>query len=144
MRRLAPLLLLLPGCDPAPAVQATPAPPADFESLASWTFSEEQRTPPAPIAALHATKVEIRGFIYPPKNPRNLRSFLLTKDRGTCCYGQKAQWTHFIEVTVPEGVDPVQYTTEPLTVVGTLRVEPKFFGDAPDGLYFMDAEAHRR
>ena len=147
MRRTAPLLLLLAACEPEPVAQASPAPSVpvavDFETLAAWAFVSDD-VPPE-IAALDGMKVEITGFIYPPPNPRNLREFILMKDRGTCCYGPQTQWTHFLEVTIPEPVDPIHYTTEPVTLVGTLRVEPKFFEDKmPDGLYFLTAEAHRK
>lgn len=138
MRKLA--LLLLVGCEEPPA---PPPPKADFETLAGWTFAAGSK-PPGAIRALHATRVELRGFLYPTKEVRNLRSFILMKDRGTCCFGQKAQWTHFVEVTIPPEKEAIHYTTEPVTLTGTLRVEPRFLDGAPDGLYFMSAESHRK
>lgn len=149
MRRMVLLLLVAGiGCGEDGA-QAQPAPePAapvmvDFGKLAGWEF--EQGAPmPEEIQALHGKRVEIKGFIYPLKNPRNMREFLFMKDRGTCCYGAGFQWTHILDVKIPPEREAIHYTTAPVTLVGTLRVIPRFIDGYPDSLYFLEVESHRK
>jgi hypothetical protein len=132
MRKFA--LLVLVGC----TEQAAPPPTVaiDFPMLASYEFKLGVAVPDA-VRAFHGKKVTITGFMYPSQQTRGITEFILMKDRGTCCYGPKVQWTHFLTVTCAR---PVDYSPEPVTFVGTFRVDPQVDKDYVLGLYYLDAE----
>jgi len=160
MRKLVPLLLLLAACDrpstgggnppaPPPAGPTTTQPPPQTVQKVAWaTLSEikyEQRKPlPEQVVALDGKRIEIAGFIYKGSgNVRDIKEFILMRDAGTCCYGPQAQYPHFIMVRVVDGKG-VNFTRDPIVVVGTLRVGEKWDGDYLDWIYELEAVEYRR
>ena len=145
-------MLLAASCgqeaEPSPAKNGDTSPKpqrpikVDFEALAAWNFELGENTPEK-VEKLNGNMVEITGYIYPTRQTRNIREFILMKDLGTCCYGPKTQWTHFLQVEIPKDQDPVNYSTDPITVTGKFRLEPEKEDGYIMGLYYLDATAHR-
>ena len=132
------------SADP-PVKDTSPSGPQtlNFEMIANYNFLPGVAVP-GEVKKLDGKRFEITGYIYPTRQTRNIREFILMKDRGTCCYGPKTQWSHFLQVTIPKDKDPISYTTDPVTVIGTFRVDPQVEDDWILGLYFLDVEEHRR
>jgi len=132
--------------DPPPT-SATPPVPVEPESL-SWQrlsgYAYTQRMElPKDVTALAGQKVEIAGYLYPTRQTRDIKEFILMRDQGTCCYGPQAQYNHFVWVRIVKGPG-VNFTREPVIVTGTLRVGEKWDGDYLESIYELDAEEHRR
>jgi hypothetical protein len=131
MKRLA-LLALLAGCDrPAPAAETLP-----FLELGAFEYKEKMALPEA-ATRWHGKTVRATGFINPTAQARDLTAFFLVKDRASCCFGKRPQMNHYIDVKLLPG-RKLDYTTDPVTIQGVLKVEERWDGDWPLGLYWME------
>ena len=92
---------------------------------------------PAEVRKCNGRRIKATGFINPTTQARTLTEFLLVKDRSSCCFGARPQSNHYIEVKLVGG-KKINYTTDPVTVVGTLKVEERFDGDWLLGLYWIE------
>jgi hypothetical protein len=144
--------VLLAGCDRTPAGGATPTgpgpgpvvPPArpaptldlDPQILGNFDYKEKMELP-KDVAAWDGKRVKITGFINPTQQAVGLTNFLLVKDRSSCCLGKRPQINHYIEVTLAGG-KKINYTQDPVAVVGTLKIEDRWDGDWQLGLYWID------
>lgn len=72
--------------------------------------------------ALDGKKVYIKGYMYPTSQRRGIKSFVLCRDNGDCCFGGKPKANDMVEITLK---DPLvaNYTTSLHGVGGTLRVK---------------------
>jgi hypothetical protein len=137
VKKLWPILLLLAGCSKEPVT--APAPELPFQTLGGFEYKEKMSLPPE-IKQWNGKVVRASGFINPLANPRGLTSFLLVKDRMSCCYGKMPQMNHYLDVKLKPG-QKTDYSTDPVQVQGLLHVEERWDGDWPLGLYWMtDAE----
>ena len=66
-----------------------------------------------------------------------LTTFLLVKDRASCCFGKRPQINHFIEVKLKPG-RTADFSSDPVTVRGILKVDDRWDGDWQLGLYWME------
>jgi hypothetical protein len=80
-----------------------------------------QQVPPAALA-LEGKKIFIKGYVYPGQQKERIRSFLLVRDRGECCFGGNPKITDRILVTLEE---PLRLAYEPRLhkLGGTFHVE---------------------
>jgi hypothetical protein len=131
MKRLA-CLILLAGCSKAPPEGETLA----FQSLGAFEYAEKMKLP-ADVARWNGKFVKTTGFINPMSQTRNLTAFLLVRDRASCCFGKMPQINHYIDVKLKPGAT-ANYSTDLVTIQGVLRVEERFDGDWPLGLYWME------
>jgi hypothetical protein len=132
-------LILLVGCgkgEPS-APTASPSPPErlPFLEIADFEYKERMDVP-AKVKAWHGKNVIVTGYINPVDQVRGLKSFLLVKDSGSCCYGALPKFNHFIQVTLKEGAT-VDYTRDPVTVQGVLEVGEKWDGDWLECIFTM-------
>ena len=81
-------------------------------------------------------RVKISGYINPTQQAQGITSFLLVKDRSACCFGKRPQINHYIDVTLKK--DKLNYSQDPVTIVGTLKIEDRWDGDWQMGLYWID------
>lgn len=81
-----------------------------------------QVVPPSAID-LEGKKIFIKGYVYPGRQTKGIREFLLVRDRGECCFGGNPKITDRIQVTLEE---PLRLTYEPRLhkLGGTFHVEP--------------------
>lgn len=130
IRRFWPLLLLA-GCDRGPEAEALP-----FQTLGGFEYKSRMKLPDE-VTRWSGRLVRATGFLNPTSQARDLTGFLLVKDRSSCCFGKRPQDNHYINVKLKEG-RKADYTTDPVTIEGVLKVEERWDGDWPLGLYWME------
>ncbi|MDA7980347.1 MAG: DUF3299 domain-containing protein [Pirellulales bacterium] len=92
------------------------------------SFADLQPIPgqPGPVpqtaVELDGEKVFIKGYTFPGEKRRNLKSFVLVPDLGTCCFGGQPALTDMIEVTLD---DPLRadYSMSYRKLTGVLEVD---------------------
>jgi hypothetical protein len=113
-----------------------------FQKLGGFEYKEKMELP-RDVTEWNGRRVRATGFINPTSQARNLTTFFLVKDRASCCFGKRPQINHYIEVKLKPG-GKTDYSTDPVTVQGLLKVEDRWDGDWQLGLYWMeDAEVVR-
>jgi hypothetical protein len=142
MRKLL-LFLVVAGCGKNP--EAAPAARPDdlpFQTLGAFEYADRMKLPDE-VLKWNGKLVRVTGFMNPTTQARNLTTFLLVKDRGSCCFGKRPQYNHYIDVKLRPGLT-ANYSTDTVTVQGVLQVDDRWDGDWPMGLYWMkDAEVAR-
>ena len=136
MKRLLWLTLLLTGCPKPPTPAAAVVETLAFQSLGAFEYKDKMKLPDD-VTQWSGKMVHATGFINPTSQARNLTTFLLVKDRASCCFGKRPQINHFIEVKLKPG-QTADYSTEPITIRGVLQVDDRWDGDWQLGLYWMD------
>jgi hypothetical protein len=139
--RRAWLCLILAGCGRDPDA-ATPAPQAvelPFAVLGGFEYTEGMKLPDDAVS-WNGRLVKATGFINPASNPRGMKRFFLVKDRASCCFGKRPMLNHYAEISLKAG-QTLDYTPDPVSVRGVIKVEERRDGDWVLGLYWMeDAE----
>lgn len=130
MKRLL-FLVLLTGCPKPPD-----ADPLPFQALGAFEYKEKMKLPDD-VTRWNGKLVRATGFMNPTSQARNLTTFLLVKDRSSCCFGKAPQMNHYIDVKLKPG-QTTNYSSDPITLQGILKVEDRFDGDWPMGLYWME------
>src|SRR6185295_19071552 len=135
MKRTACLFLLLAGCPKAASEPEALA----FQNLGAFEYTDKMKLP-EDVTRWNGKLVKATGFMNPTSQARNLTTFLLVKDRSSCCFGKRPQINHFIEVKLKPG-QTSDYSSDPVTIRGVLKVDDRWDGDWQLGLYWMqDAE----
>jgi hypothetical protein len=130
MKRFLPLLFLL-GCSKTPEAERLP-----FVTLGAFEYKDKMKLP-ADVLQWNGRLVTAEGFMNPTSQARNLTKFLLVKDRSSCCFGKRPQINHYIEVSLKPGAT-AEYSTDPVAIRGTLKVDDRWDGDWQLGLYWID------
>ena len=95
---------------------------------------------PPDVKRLDGQHVTVRGYVLSLRSRRGrISDFLLLRDQGTCCFGEKAQINHFIRVKHREGIPHTANGGE-VTVSGVLHVGEIYVGGYLTGLYNLDLE----
>lgn len=131
MRRVVWLALFAGGCAKPPEAE-----PLSFQSLGGFEYKEKMKLPPE-VTRWNGRLVRATGFINPLSQTRHITNFLLVKDRASCCFGKQPQINHYLDVKMKPGKS-TDYSTEPVTVQGVLKVEDRWDGDWQLGLYWME------
>lgn len=113
-----------------------------FEMAKEDPFDRELIGPK--IEALGGKKIRIRGFVHPSSSfSQTMKKFVLVRDNLECCFGPGAALYDCIIVTMKMG-KTAEYTTRPVSVEGTFRIEEladPIDPDAnPQAIYQMEAE----
>lgn len=117
----------------------------DLYEVASETnsgrpFLKSDDTIPPDVKLLDGQQVTVRGYVLSLRNRRGrISDFLLLRDQGTCCFGEKAQINHYIRVKGREGIPHTANGGE-ITVSGVLHVGETYVGGYLTGLYNLDME----
>ena len=137
------LTFLITGGSVAAYVYATEVPPGYTRIFYSQLQPEEgkvdQKVPPL-AESLDGEKVFIKGYVFPGKQRQGIKTFLLVRDKGDCCFGGNPKLTDRIQVTL---ADPGRLTFDPYLhkVAGTFRLG-KGPGEAVDAsgdvYYYLD------
>lgn len=96
---------------------------------------------PASAKELDGKSVFIKGFIYPGPRKEAIKTFVLCRDNGTCCFGgPKPKMSDMIQVTMISKWR-VNYSPRMFKLAGTFHIHPQQGeGDVGTVLYTLDAE----
>ncbi|HEY2838868.1 MAG TPA: DUF4190 domain-containing protein [Pirellulales bacterium] len=95
---------------------------------------------PPEIEGWNGERVFIKGYVYPTKNERGIKEFILCRDNGDCCFGGQPKLTDRILVDL-KGHLTYKYSTRMIRLAGTFRVEPGKGVDGVGGvIYHLDAD----
>jgi len=138
MKRLLLLLMFAAGSTLLTASCSKPseAEPLAFQALSAFDYKDKMKLP-EDVARWNGKLVTATGFMNPTSQARNLTSFLLVKDRSSCCFGKRPQINHYIEVKLKPGAS-ADYSTYPVAIRGVLKVDDRWDGDWQLGLYWME------
>jgi hypothetical protein len=90
------------------------------------------------IQAMDGQKIFVKGFMYPTEEHEGLRSFLLVKDSGQCCFGGKPALEDMITVYMT-GTKTAKYYSGRVSVAGTFRLNQQFRGASElESMFLMD------
>lgn len=89
---------------------------------------------------LDGKKVFIRGYVYPGKEQRGIKTFVLCRDNGDCCFGGQPKLNDMIEVTLKEPLT-LDYDTRLRKVAGIFKIKPEQSAESVGTiLYHMEAD----
>jgi hypothetical protein len=93
------------------------------------------------VAKLANKPIYLKGYMYPFRETHGLKSFVLCKDTGECCFGGKPKPTDMILINMTDD-QAVNYQDKRLVgVAGILRVEPKTIDESGlTPVYQMDCK----
>lgn len=121
-------------------VVANEAPPGSIKIAYEDLQSQDPMNPIPPAAKeLDGKKVYIKGYVYPGKEQRGIKSFVLCRDNGDCCFGGQPKLNDMIEVTLKEPLT-LDYDTRMRRVAGVFKVQEKQEGTLGRILYQMEAD----
>jgi len=96
----------------------------------------DQKVPPL-AEKLDGEKVFIKGYVFPGKQRQGIKTFLLVRDKGDCCFGGNPKLTDRIQVTLS---DPERLKFDPYLhkIAGTFRLvkDPGEAVDASGDVYY--------
>ena len=132
--------LLVASVSVASYVYATEVPRGYERIFYSQLQPEEgkigQKIPPL-AEDLDGKKVFIKGYVFPGKQRQGIKSFLLVRDKGDCCFGGNPKLTDRIQVTL---ADPERLRFDPYLhkIAGTFRLvkDPGQAIDAGGEVYY--------
>ena len=132
--------LLVASVSVASYVYATEVPRGYERIFYSQLQPEEgkigQKIPPL-AEDLDGKKVFIKGYVFPGKQRQGIKTFLLVRDKGDCCFGGNPKLTDRIQVTL---ADPERLRFDPYLhkIAGTFRLvkDPGQAIDAGGEVYY--------
>ena len=132
--------LLVASVSVASYVYATEVPRGYERIFYSQLQPEEgkigQKIPPL-AEDLDGKKVFIKGYVFPGKQRQGIKTFLLVRDKGDCCFGGNPKLTDRIQVTL---ADPERLRFDPYLhkIAGTFRLvkDPDQAIDAGGEVYY--------
>src|SRR5688572_1348350 len=139
------VLAVLASCDRTDAANGTPAgakPKPAAEPVFDVTMTEfgdfeyfERMEIPERIRRWNGKLIRAVGYMNSGRQTRDFKEFELVMNRDSCCYGSRPKMNHFFQTTLKSGT--VDYTSEPVAVVGRFFLEERWDGDWPLGLYWL-------
>lgn len=75
------------------------------------------------VAELSGKPVFIKGYMYPSRDHFGLKTFVLCKDSGDCCFGGNPKVTDMIQIRMT-GDQAANFRTGLVAVAGTFKAEP--------------------
>lgn len=119
--------------------------PEGYQPITWNELEPDERTPQLMISErandLATKKVYLRGYVYPGTAKSNLKTFVLVRDSGTCCFGGQPKLTDMIVVNFVND-QRISYSLWPRGIGGTFQVKPP--GQQLSGLqlgaYYLDAD----
>lgn len=94
---------------------------------------------PDEVAVLAKEPVFLKGYMYPTKQAHDLKSFVLCKDSGDCCFGGQPKITDMIYVQMAEG-KTIDYRTGLVSVAGNFKISPTLDPTGLQPVYRIDCD----
>lgn len=92
------------------------------------------------VAKLADKPIYLKGYMYPFRETHGLKSFVLCKDSGECCFGGQPKPTDMILVNMIGSAKADYYDKRLVGVAGILRVDPKHDESGLQPIYQMDCK----
>jgi hypothetical protein len=92
------------------------------------------------VAKLSDKPIYLKGYMFPFRETRGLKSFILCKDSGECCFGGQPKPTDMILINMVNGTTVNYHEKQLVGVAGTLRVEPKYDATGLTPVYQLDCK----
>lgn len=104
----------------------------------------EQKVPPL-AEQLDGQQVFIKGYIFPGKQRQGIKTFLLVRDRGDCCFGGNPKLTDRIQVNLADS-ERLKFSSRLHKLAGTFRLskDPGTAVDANGAVYYYLDDGHLR
>jgi len=95
-----------------------------------------QKVPPL-AEEMNGEQVFIKGYVFPGQQKQGIKTFLLVRDRGDCCFGGNPKLTDRIQVTLADP-ERLKFSSRLHKVAGTFRLErkPGAAVDATGAVYY--------
>jgi hypothetical protein len=114
--------------------------PGGYERISYEELQPPAGAPPDAIPtsamALEGKKVFIKGYVYPGREIEGIKTFLLVRDQGDCCFGGNPKITDRIQVTL---VDPLRlaYKSRLHKLAGVFHVRPGTAVNASGNVFYQ-------
>ncbi len=92
------------------------------------------------VAKLAGKPIYLKGYMYPFRETHGLKSFVLCRDAGECCFGGQPKPTDMILVNMTEGALADYHDKQLVGVAGTLKVEPTYDASGLNPVYQLDCK----
>ena len=89
---------------------------------------------------LDGKKVFVKGYMYPQREQSNLKTFVLCKDTGQCCFGGNPALTDLIVVDFVNSTRATHRELQLVNVAGTFRAKKIVHAGQVVALYKLEAE----
>ncbi|HEY1783906.1 MAG TPA: DUF4190 domain-containing protein [Pirellulales bacterium] len=91
---------------------------------------------PTSALALEGKKIFIKGYVYPGREIDGIKTFLLVRDQGDCCFGGNPKITDRIQVTL---TDPLRlsYKSRLHKLAGVFHVRPSTAVNAGGNVFYQ-------
>ncbi|GIX04523.1 MAG: hypothetical protein KatS3mg114_0392 [Planctomycetaceae bacterium] len=93
------------------------------------------------VQALDGQPIFVKGFMYPTQQTHSLKSFVLCKDSGQCCFGGNPKVTDMILVEM-DPTQVVNYRPGLVAVAGVFRVHPTIDTTGLQPVYKLEQARH--
>lgn len=95
----------------------------DYTQLQPEEGKLNQKVPPL-VEELDGKQVFIKGYVFPGQQKQGIKTFLLVRDRGDCCFGGDPKMTDRIQVTLADP-ERLKFSSRLHKLAGTFRLERK-------------------
>ena len=92
----------------------------------------------ADVAKLAEKPIYLKGYMFPFRETRDLKQFVLCKDSGDCCFGGQPKPTDMILIHMKGGKTVNYHEKQLVGVAGTLRIEPTYDESGLTPVYQLD------
>ncbi len=116
----------------------------DYSQLQPEEGQIDQLVPPL-TEELSGEQVFIKGYIFPGPQTQGIKTFLLVRDNGDCCFGGNPKLTDRIQVTLADP-ERLKFSKHLHKVAGKFRLEkkPGEAIDANGSVYYYLDDGHLR
>ncbi len=90
------------------------------------------------VVKLADQPIYLKGYMYPFRETHGLKSFVLCKDSGECCFGGQPKPTDMILINMTGGVTVDYHDKQLVGVAGTLRIQPTHDASGLVPVYQLD------
>ena len=92
------------------------------------------------VAKLADQPIYLKGYMFPFRETQGLKTFVLCKDSGECCFGGQPKPTDMILINMQDGKTVNYHEKQLVGVAGTLRIEPTFDESGLRPIYQLDCK----
>ncbi|HEY0983771.1 DUF3299 domain-containing protein [Schlesneria sp.] len=92
------------------------------------------------VAKLADQPIYLKGYMFPFRETKGLKSFVLCKDSGDCCFGGQPKPTDMILINMMDGQTVDYHEKQLVGVAGTLKIEPTYDESGLNPVYQLDCQ----